>query len=365
MRYRTSKEFLDDDEKSVLVFGMSGVGKSHVANLLTQAGDWLTHSIDKRIGDLLQKHILADYAPKDWENVLDLLRNGDLSPIVKYLGKPGSQSLGGRSFASYRKRLKVHAQAEKFALVESPSVFDVFQSANQTQRNFLCDTGGSICEVLHILKDSSLLAAMSHRMLFVYIEAEEHYDDILVDRFVRDPKPMFYNDEFLVEKWKQYLSENDVSSSKVDPNEFAVWGFNELVKHRRPLYESIAKKWGVTVSASDISEVENSNDFLELVSNAIATKRSHPYSKDLQVGRVFAQRRRELQVTKKRLAEVIGVPESVITKIENSKLIPTDRLEQRLYQILYVNSLKPRPPISGKTRKSASMRLVEGLLEQN
>ena len=54
-----------------------------------------------------------------------------------------------------------------------------------------------------------------------------------------------------------------------DPDGFAVWGFEQLVHHRIPLYESIARKHGYAVGMEEIPDVSDEEGFLELVSRAI------------------------------------------------------------------------------------------------
>ena len=55
----------------------------------------------------------------------------------------------------------------------------------------------------------------------------------------------------------------------VDPDGFAVWGFEQLLHHRIPLYQAIARNFGYTVKMEDIPAVKTEEDFLDLVSRAI------------------------------------------------------------------------------------------------
>ena len=48
--YSTQEEWLAADNKKVVLFGMSGLGKTHISNMLRQSGDWYHYSIDYRIG---------------------------------------------------------------------------------------------------------------------------------------------------------------------------------------------------------------------------------------------------------------------------------------------------------------------------
>ena len=53
---------------------------------------------------------------------------------------------------------------------------------------------------------------------------------------------------------------------------FVRWVFPELLAHRKPLYQSIANRYGYTVEASAIDSVRTEADFLQLVAGAIGAK---------------------------------------------------------------------------------------------
>jgi hypothetical protein len=55
----------------------------------------------------------------------------------------------------------------------------------------------------------------------------------------------------------------------MDPEAFASWIFPELVRHRRPLYQALADKYGYTITAQEAHDVQNEEDFLKLVELAI------------------------------------------------------------------------------------------------
>jgi len=61
MRFKTSKEFRDWRNKAVTVFGMSGVGKTTLADML-QAYNWFHYSVDYRIGTrYMGEHIVDNF----------------------------------------------------------------------------------------------------------------------------------------------------------------------------------------------------------------------------------------------------------------------------------------------------------------
>ncbi len=65
--------------------------------------------------------------------------------------------------------------------------------------------------------------------LLLYIEGTPEHTRMLVDRFRKHPKPMYYQPQFLERKWAEYKDINGISKDDdVDPDGFAVWGFEQL-----------------------------------------------------------------------------------------------------------------------------------------
>ena len=106
-------------------------------------------------------------------------------------------------------------------------------------------------------------------MLPVYIRGTDAHEADLKARFDRSPKPMYYQEAFLTEVWQDFLADTGQSQSKVNPDEFIRYGFARLLNHRRPRYQAIADKWGVTVEADEIADVQSGADFDTLVAKAL------------------------------------------------------------------------------------------------
>ena len=84
---------------------------------------------------------------------------------------------------------------------------------------------------------------------------------------------MYYQPQFLDAKWAEYKSLNAIDDDDaVDPDGFAVWGFEQLLHHRIPLYKAIADNFGYTVRMRDVPSVQSVEDFIGLVSRAIVKK---------------------------------------------------------------------------------------------
>ena len=98
---------------------------------------------------------------------------------------------------------------------------------------------------------------LADNTLVLYIRADDDMEQKLIDRAQSDPKPLYYNEQFLRAKVAQYLAAEKMSdSSQMDPKAFAKWIFPELVRHRRPLYQSLADRYGYTVSAKEAEQVD-------------------------------------------------------------------------------------------------------------
>ena len=125
MIYGTGKDYLQAAQKRVMLFGMSGLGKTHLSNMLRDQGSWFHYSVDYRIGTRYMGEYIADNFKREAMKV-PLLREllmtdsvfitsnitfNNLAPLSTYLGKPGDPAKGGVPFAEYMKRHEQHRQA--------------------------------------------------------------------------------------------------------------------------------------------------------------------------------------------------------------------------------------------------------------
>ena len=283
MRFACSDEFRALPKKAVTVFGMSGVGKTTIAKIL-RAKNWFHYSVDYRIGTrYMGEHIVDNFKREAMKIpfLRDLLKTDsiyissniafeNLSPLSTYLGKPGDPARGGLSFAEYRRRQAQHCNAEVQALCD---VSTFLNKAHEIYGydHFICDSGGSLCEVVDPMDDDDpVLKVLTEHTLPLYIKGGGDHAAELIRRFEADPKPIYYNDAFLTEHWAAYKAETGaVGDDEVDPDAFAVWAFRLLINHRIPLYEAIAERHGYVVSAEEIESVKSDVEFVELIGAAI------------------------------------------------------------------------------------------------
>jgi len=286
MRFASGRDFRNWPQKAVTIFGMSGVGKTTLAHLL-QSSSWFHYSVDYRIGTrYMGEHIvdnfkreamrvpfLRDLLMSDSIHINSNITFEHLKPLSTYLGKPGDQSKGGISFAEYKKRQRQHREAEIAALLDVPVFIGKARDIYQYD-HFVCDSGGSLCEVVDPANPlDPVLTCLAEHSLLLYIEGTPEHTRTLVERFRKYPKPMYYQPQFLGAKWAEYKALNNIDNDDaVDPDGFAVWGFEQLLHHRIPLYEAIAGNFGYKVRMRDIPHVQSPDDFIGLVSRAIDQK---------------------------------------------------------------------------------------------
>ena len=138
--------------------------------------------------------------------------------------------------------------------------------------NFICDSGGSICEVCDPFdpKDT-LMNELSQSQLLIWIKGSTAHSDELIKRFDRAPKPMCYQPAFLLRIWQDYQNQKGQSPNEIDPDTFVRFSYSQALAHRQPRYEAMAN-WGVTVSAQNVAKIKNTDDFNSLIAKAIAEK---------------------------------------------------------------------------------------------
>lgn len=282
MIYSSSQDWRAATHKRVLLFAMSGLGKTHISQMLRDSGNWFHYSIDYRIGTRYMGEYIADNAKAEaMKNpfLRELLLSDsiylgsnlsfeNLKPVASYLGKPGDPAKGGMPMQEYCRRQEQFRQAEIYALHDTEYFIHRAQ-ALYDYPNFVCDTGGSICEWVDANDPNDpILNELSQHTLLVWIKGDEDHTQELIRRFDKSPKPMAYQPEFLTRVWDKYLSENNTSEGEVDPDSFIRWTYAQALAHRQPRYEAMAK-WGITVTANDVAKVTDAAGFDDLVACAL------------------------------------------------------------------------------------------------
>jgi len=285
MIYENGNVWKAAKHKKVLLFAMSGLGKTHVSSMLRNYGDWFHYSVDYRIGTrYMGEHIVDNFkkAAMSVPFLADLLRSDSISiasnisfenlaPLSTYLGKPGDVARGGIPFDFYCKRQDQHHAAEQAALLDTPAFIERAQNLYGYQ-NFVCDSGGSICEVVDPWdKTDQVMTSLSENLLMVWIAGSEAHTAELVRRFDKSPKPMCYQPAFLLSSWEEYQSETGLNPDKVDPDDFIRWTYARALAHRQPRYVQMAQ-WGITLQTDDVKNIYSPEYFEDLVASALDAK---------------------------------------------------------------------------------------------
>ena len=274
----SSGEFKNLGNKAITLLGMSGVGKTTLADKL-DSKKWFHYSGDYRIGTKYLEEPILDNIKAQAMNVdflADLLRSDsiyicsnitvdNLEPVSTFLGKVGNPELGGLDLEEFKNRQNLHRQGETFAMLDVP---DFIAKARNIYGypNFLNDAGGSLCE----LTDPSVFEVLADCTLILYIRANDEHEQMLCERAATHPKPLYFQEEFLDKHLAIFMEEHNLAQvEEIDPDEYGSWVFPKLLEHRKPLYESIADRYGYTVELDDIQKVRDQDDFIELICSAI------------------------------------------------------------------------------------------------
>ncbi|MFL6654056.1 MAG: ATPase, partial [Sulfurifustis sp.] len=133
-------------------------------------------------------------------------------------------------------------------------------------RHFVNDAGGSVCE----LDDPDVLQVLAEHTLILYIKATADDERALIRRAEENPKPLYYRDAFLDAQLAVYLREQRLEYiAQIDPDHFVRWMFPRLFHARLPRYETIAEKYGYTITTAELAQVEDEGGFLQLIERVL------------------------------------------------------------------------------------------------
>lgn len=272
------EEFLACPSKRVTLLGMSGVGKTRLANMLRD-DQWFHYSVDYRIGtryldepildnikiQAMQVPFLKELLLSDSIYISNNITVDNLAPLSTFLGMLGDPDKSGLALAEFKRRQKLHLQGEIDAMRDVVSFIDKAQSIYGYD-HFLNDASGSFCEI----DDQSVIEAVAQNTLMVYIKTSPEDEAFLIERAAKNPKPLYYREPFLDAQLADYYAETGLEyTAQIDPSEFVRWVFPRLFKARLPRYEAIADAHGYVISARDAFEVQNADEFLQLIGDAL------------------------------------------------------------------------------------------------
>ncbi|GJL85263.1 MAG: hypothetical protein DHS20C02_10380 [Micavibrio sp.] len=246
----TAEEFLAQPQKAITLIGMSGVGKSYLADKMAGWG-WISYSCDDLIST---KYLKNEFEGGDVDA---------MDALSRFVGRIGNSEKGGLVREEFKRRQQLYYDAECQALRD---MLAVLEEAHGQQNSFINDSAGSLCEI----EDTELIASIGKKTLFVYLKVGQEDYKGLLQRAFEHPKPLYFPPDFFRERLAHYMSDLDVSSVEdVDPDEFLRWVFPYLFESRLPKYKVLAEQYGVKVHVSDLENINSEDAFLSVVANAL------------------------------------------------------------------------------------------------
>jgi GTPase SAR1 family protein len=274
----SAKDFRAWGNKSITLLGMSGVGKTRLANRLRKK-NWFHYSGDYRIGTRYLDEPILDNIKQQAMQIpflLELLRSDsiyirnnisvdNLQPVSSFLGKLGNPERGGLVLKEFKRRQELHRLAEIAAMRDVP---EFIRKAHDIYgyRHFVNDAGGSLCE----LDDPETLRILAEHSLILYIKSTETDEQELISRAEQDPKPLYYREAFLDEQLAIYLRDHGHGYvAEIDPDDFVRWMFPRLFYSRIPRYQAIAEEHGYTLTTDELKEARDEASFLRAVERVL------------------------------------------------------------------------------------------------
>ena len=267
------------ENKCITLLGMSGVGKTSLANMLRKS-NWFHYSGDYRIGTRYLDEPILDNIKQQVMHIpflRDLLRSDsiyisnnitvdNLKPVSSFLGKLGNPEQGGLALSEFKRRQELHRVAEVAAMNDVPSFITKAREIYGYQ-HFVNDAGGSVCE----LDDDAAVRTLAGHTLIIYIKATVNDEKELIKRAEDDPKPLYYREAFLDEQLKEYMVQRRLQYvAMIEPDDFVRWMFPRLFYSRIPRYEAIARDHGYIVTTDELATVKHEADFLRVVAGALS-----------------------------------------------------------------------------------------------
>ncbi len=261
--------------KSITIMGMSGVGKTTLADKLNKSS-WFHYSADYRIASHYLKNdinkfiqqeahksaVLGNLLSTNSIEIKSKLSINNLLPVSAYIGKLGKVSSYGLDFDTFIKRQDKHYKAEIKA------TFDIGEFKEKARKKnykyFLHDSGGSLCE---LSKDKKVISYLAKQTNIIYIHANKSLAKEITERALQYPKPLYYDKQFLLSQLKKYKEETGEELENTEPNDLIKYIIPNLMQHRELLYLDIANKYGVVIDASDILKLRDGKDLLEIINS--------------------------------------------------------------------------------------------------
>ncbi|MCX7996858.1 MAG: hypothetical protein N2691_03865 [Patescibacteria group bacterium] len=177
---------------------MSNVGKTTMAKKIEEELGFTRYSVD----DMIEER-LSDI----------LLKNGyrSISDVARWMGHP--------YHSQYPKASKTYIDAERKCM---QAIFKEIRARRNEGKNIVIDTTGSV-----IYTGTTILNTMRHLSKVLYLESTAEEIQLLMQRFVTNPKPLIWGDCYRREAHE-------------DPYEALKLSYPDLLNSRDQQYRKIA-----------------------------------------------------------------------------------------------------------------------------
>ena len=179
----------------IALIGMSGAGKTFWTKKLAEAG-YPAVSCDDRIEQRLAKRLAAG-------------GHSGINGVAAWMGWPDSRT--------YTERETDYLAAEIHTLDEVLTALE-----KQAEKSLVLDTTGSV-----IYSGNNLLMRLRRQMTIVYLAASAQEQQLLIERYLHDPKPVLWRGAFQPKPGET-------------PRETVARCYPALIEARRRSYEALA-----------------------------------------------------------------------------------------------------------------------------
>jgi shikimate kinase len=177
--------------------GMSGAGKSHWAEKLAGAGFRVI-----RVDDRIEEKLAPELAAGGYKGI---------GGVAAWMGWPDQPA--------YRERERKYLAREVESMNEA---LDEIEAAGE--EGMILDTTGSV-----VYTGDEICRRMQKLTAVVYLEAPAKEEKILIARYLSDPKPVLWGDQF-------------VPGAEEQAKDTVARCYPQLIAHRKKLYEKYAHR---------------------------------------------------------------------------------------------------------------------------
>ncbi len=263
----SAKEFRDWTHKSITLLGMSGVGKTCLAHVLRRH-NWFHYSIDYRIGTRYLDEAILDNIKLQAMQIPSCATCCARTPFTSAtthrgqsqarveLSRQAGQPRGKGASTSWNSSAArpCTGTAEIEALKDSSGLY------RKGPRDLRLHRTSSMMPAAACASWTTprCIQTLDEHTLILYIKATEADAQELIHRAEEDPKPLYYRDEFLDEQLESYKRERGIEYVALDRSgRLRALGLPAPVLFPPAALQSIAERYGYTVTTTELAQVKN------------------------------------------------------------------------------------------------------------